>query len=31
MLIGDPLDTLLNISVFAFMGVVIWLLARQLP
>ena len=31
MLIGDALDTVLNLTVFAFVGFVIWLSIRELP
>ena len=31
MLIGDPLDTLLNLGTFAFIGAMVWLLVRDLP
>ncbi len=31
MLLGDPIDTLLNLSTFAFIGAMIWLLRRPLP
>lgn len=31
MLIGDPINTILNIATFAFIGVMIWLLMRRLP
>lgn len=30
MLIGDALDTFLNITAFAFIGAMIWLLVRPL-
>ena len=30
MLIGDALDTLLNLSDFAFIGAMIWLMVRPL-
>lgn len=29
MLIGDPLDTALNLSTFVFIGAMIWLLVRD--
>jgi len=28
MLIGDPIDTILNITTFAFIGSMIWILLR---
>lgn len=31
MLIGDPVDTLLNIGTFAFLAAMGWLLLRKLP
>jgi uncharacterized membrane protein len=31
MLIGDPLDTLMNLVAFAFLGALGWLLWRDLP
>ncbi|POF33715.1 hypothetical protein CLV41_101164 [Roseibium marinum] len=31
MLIGDPLDTLLNLGTFAFIGAMIWLVMRKDP
>lgn len=31
MLIGDPLDTLMNLVAFAFLGAMGWLLWRDLP
>lgn len=31
MLIGDPLDTAMNIIAFAFIGAMVWLLIRPLP
>lgn len=31
MLIGDPLDTILNLMTFAFIGAMIWLLMRKEP
>ena len=31
MLIGDALDTMLNLTVFAFLGAMIWLSIRELP
>ncbi|CTQ63077.1 hypothetical protein LA5095_05882 [Roseibium album] len=31
MLIGDPVDTLLNIGTFAFIGAMIWILMRKSP
>lgn len=31
MLTGEFLDTLLNLSVFAFIGFVLWLSLRKLP
>jgi len=31
MLIGDPIDTLLNLGTFAFLGAMAWLLLRDLP
>lgn len=31
MLVGDLLDTVLNLSVFAFIGVAVWMLIRDLP
>lgn len=31
MLIGDPLDTLLNLGTFAFIGAMIWIATRKLP
>ena len=30
MLIGDALDTILNLSAFAFIGAMIWLMVRPL-
>lgn len=29
MLIGEAIDTLLNLSTFAFMGAMVWLLLRE--
>lgn len=29
MLIGDPVDTLMNLGTFAFIGFVIWLIMRK--
>jgi len=31
MLIGDPVDTLMNIGTFAFIGFVAWILMRKEP
>ena len=31
MLIGDLLDTFLNLGTFAFIGAMVWLLVRNLP
>ena len=31
MLIGDPVDTLMNLGTFAFIGFVIWLIMRKSP
>ena len=31
MLTGDTVDTVLNLLTFAFVGVMIWLLLRDLP
>ena len=31
MLIGDPVDTLLNLGAFAFIGAMIWLVMRKEP
>ena len=31
MLIGDAIDTVLNLMTFAFIGACIWLLMRKLP
>jgi hypothetical protein len=31
MLIGDPLDTILNLWTFAFIGTMVWILSRDLP
>lgn len=31
MLIGDPIDTVLNLFTFVFVGAMIWLLRRDLP
>ncbi|MBG6154029.1 hypothetical protein IWQ55_002711 [Labrenzia sp. EL_208] len=31
MLIGDPVDTLLNLGTFAFIGAMIWILMRKTP
>lgn len=31
MLIGDPVDTFLNLSTFAFIGAMIWILMRKPP
>ena len=31
MLIGDPVDTVLNIGTFAFIGAMVWLMIRKLP
>ncbi len=31
MLIGDALDTLLNLGTFAFIGAMIWLVMRKDP
>ena len=31
MLIGDLADTLMNLSTFAFIGAMVWLLTRTLP
>ena len=30
MLTGDPADTLMNITTFAFLGAIIWLYCRRL-
>ncbi len=29
MLIGDPVDTFLNLGTFAFIGAMIWILMRK--
>lgn len=29
MLIGDPVDTFLNLGTFAFIGAMVWILMRQ--
>jgi hypothetical protein len=31
MLVGDTLDTVLNIGTFAFIGAIVWLMVRKLP
>ena len=31
MLVGDPIDTLMNLSTFAFIGAMIWVLTRRIP
>lgn len=31
MLVGDPIDTVLNLMTFVFIGAMIWLLWRDLP
>lgn len=31
MLIGDPIDTVLNLTTFVFIGAMFWLLWRDLP
>ncbi len=31
MLTGDPLDTVLNLGTFAFMGFIVWLMMRKSP
>ena len=31
MLIGDAIDTILNLITFAFIGACVWLLLRDLP
>ncbi|MGI9296055.1 MAG: hypothetical protein ACR2PS_18885 [Pseudomonadales bacterium] len=31
MLIGDLSDTILNLTTFAFIGAMVWLLMRDLP
>lgn len=31
MLIGDPVDTVLNVMTFVFIGAMVWLLTRDLP
>ncbi len=31
MLIGDPIDTFLNLGTFAFIAAMAWLLWRKLP
>jgi hypothetical protein len=31
MLIGDPLDTLMNLGTFCFIGAMIWLVVRKAP
>lgn len=31
MLLGDPVDTLLNLGTFAFVGAMVWILMRKLP
>ncbi len=31
MLIGDPVDTFLNLGTFAFIGAMIWILMRKPP
>lgn len=31
MLLGDPVDTVLNLGTFAFLAAMAWLLMRQLP
>lgn len=30
MLIGDPLDTLMNLTAFAFIAAMVWLMVRPL-
>ncbi|SHI82269.1 hypothetical protein SAMN05444000_103153 [Shimia gijangensis] len=29
MLIGDPIDTVMNLTIFAFIGAMIWILVRK--
>ncbi len=31
MLIGDPVDTLMNLGTFAFIGCLAWILMRKTP
>lgn len=31
MLLGDPIDTLMNLGTFAFIGFVLWILFRKKP
>lgn len=31
MLVGYPLDTILNLWTFAFIGAMLWILSRELP
>lgn len=31
MLIGDPIDTFMNLGTFAFVGAMVWLLMRKAP
>ena len=31
MLLGDPVDTFLNLGTFAFLGAMAWILMRKLP
>ncbi len=31
MLIGDPVDTLMNLGTFAFIGFLAWVLMRKTP
>lgn len=31
MLIGDPVDTLMNLGTFAFIGFLAWILMRKIP
>jgi hypothetical protein len=31
MLLGDPVDTLLNLGTFASIGAMVWILMRKLP
>lgn len=31
MLVGSVIDTVLNLSIFCFIGAMVWLLTRRLP
>ena len=31
MLIGEAIDTIMNLTTFAFIGAMVWLLVRKLP